>query len=92
MKLFLLYMKGHTKTLLLSLLFIAVFAVVTLMYGYPPEPVLYASCICIYLGAMVCILSFLRFRQRHKILQKLKDTGRGLYGAHPADCAGNQPP
>ena len=71
MKLFFFYIKGHAKTLLLSLLFIGVFAVVTLMYGYPPEPVLYASCICIYFGAMVCVVSFLRFRRRHFILQKL---------------------
>lgn len=74
MRLFLLYIKGHAKTLLLSLFFIAVFAVVTLMYGYPPEPVLYASCICVYLGAMLCILSFFRFRRRHRVLQKLKES------------------
>lgn len=74
MRLFFLYIKGHTKTLLLSLFFISIFAVVTLMYGYPPEPVLYASCICIYLGAMVCVLSFFCFRRRHKVLQKLKES------------------
>ena len=107
MRLFLLYIKGHAKTLLLSLFFIAVFAVVTLMYGYPPEPVLYASCICVYLGAMLCILSFFRFRRRHRVLQKLKESivvntealpvPRGVLeedstGIDPADRAGNQPP
>ncbi len=74
MKLFFLYIKGHAKTLALSLLFIAVFAAVTLMYGYPAEPVLYASCICVYLGAMVCIIGYLRFRRRHAVLQKLMET------------------
>ena len=74
MKLFLLYIKGHTKTVLLSLFFITVFAIVTLMYGYPAEPVLYASGICVYLGAMVCLISYFRFRWRHQVLQKLMET------------------
>ena len=74
MKLFLLYIKGHTKTVLLSLFFITVFAIVTLMYGYPAEPVLYASGICVYLGAMVCLISYFRFRRRHQVLQKLMET------------------
>lgn len=71
MKLFFSYLKSHVKTILLTLVFIAVFSAVTLMYGYPVEPVLYASCICLYLGLMVCLIDFLRFRRRHILLQKL---------------------
>ena len=71
MKLFFFYLKSHVKTIFLTLIFIAVFSAVTLMYGYPVEPVLYASCICIYLELMVCLIGFLRFRRRHILLQKL---------------------
>lgn len=74
MKLFLLYIRGHLRTLLLSLCMIAVFAVVTLLYDYPAEPVLYAACICLYLGILVCLAGFFRFRRRHMILQKLMDS------------------
>ena len=74
MKLFLLYLKLHYKSLIMFLSFAAVFAVIFFLYSLPLEAVLYASLLCAATGAAITIISFFKFRENHAALRQLEKT------------------
>ncbi len=71
MKIMLEYLKLRWKTALYVLIFCAVQAVVYTLYQLPTEAVWYAGAICVFIGAILVIPDFLRFRKRHITLTRL---------------------
>ncbi len=56
------------------LLFTAVYAAVFLLYGIMPEPVLYAFCLCVLIGAVLILVRFVSFcGERRKCERILKN-------------------
>lgn len=74
MKLFLSFIKLHYKSFLMFAAFSAVFAVVSYLYDMPLEPALYAILLCIVLGSILFVVSFLHFREKHNILLGLRNS------------------
>ncbi len=74
MKLFLSYLKLHVKSLVLFTAFSSIFAVVFYLYSLPFEAVVYSTVLCAATGAAVMIVSFFRFREKHRGLQELEKT------------------
>jgi signal transduction histidine kinase len=69
--LFFSYLKRHYKIILLLALFIAVFAVVFSLYALPVEAVLYAACLCLFLGSVLFTIGYIRYLMHHRILSEL---------------------
>lgn len=74
MKLLLSYLKLHYKSLLMFAAFSAVFSVVFYLYDIRLEPVLYAITLCVFSGAVLFGVSFMRFRREHETLQNLRNS------------------
>ena len=70
MKLFLSYLKSHLRLLLMLALFGAVSAAVLLLYKAPLERALYALLLCLALGLGFFAAGFLRYRRKHRALQR----------------------
>ena len=70
MKLFLSYLKSHLRLLLMLALFGAVSAAVLLLYKAPLEGALYALLLCLALGLGFLAAGFLRYRRKHRALQR----------------------
>ena len=70
MKLFLSYLKSHLRLLLMLALFGAVSAAVLLLYKAPLEGALYALLLCLALGLGFLTAGFLRYRRKHRALQR----------------------
>ena len=62
------YIRLNIKTLLMFLLFTAVFGSMTYVYGMPAEAVGYALLLCIVISAVTVIADFIKFRAKHKAL------------------------
>lgn len=71
MKLFIEFLRKYRKTALFFALFSLIFSGIFLLYGIPPEPVLYAFLLCLFIGGIYVILSFIRFCRRYKILSAI---------------------
>lgn len=68
MRLFLQFLKSHLgEAVYGALCFLTVFAVLRLC-RLPARPVLYALCLCAVPGLVYFTVSFLRFRQKHRLL------------------------
>ena len=65
------YLKLRWKTALYILIFCIVQAVIYTLYQLPSEAVLYAGAICIFIGIILVVPDFLRFRRRHITLTRL---------------------
>ena len=63
------YIRLNIKTLLMFLLFTAVFGSMTYVYGLPAEAVGYAFLLCIVISAVAVTADFLKFRAKHRALQ-----------------------
>lgn len=70
---FLSYIRINLKTLLIFLLFTAVFGVMSYVYGIPAEAVGYALLLCFAVSAVIAGAGFVRFRTKHKRLVQLAD-------------------
>ena len=66
------YLRGKWKLIVTFLLFSIVFAVVFWLYKLPVEAVGYACLLCMVLGIFLFLISFLRFRRRHRTLKALR--------------------
>ncbi|MCM1132876.1 MAG: sensor histidine kinase [Ruminococcus flavefaciens] len=71
MRLFFKYIHQYRYTLLLFLLFSAIFAGIFVLYGENPETVMYAFLLCSAIGAGAVISGFLRFRKHYTILRNI---------------------
>jgi signal transduction histidine kinase len=65
------YLKRHTKIILMLCLFAAVFAGVFSLYDLPAEAVLYATLLCLCIGAVLFGLGYARWLRHHRALSKL---------------------
>lgn len=67
------YIRLNIKTLLMFLLFTAVFGIMTYVYGLPAEAVGYALLLCLVISAVTVTADFLKFRAKHRALQQFAD-------------------
>lgn len=68
MKLFIGFLKKNIKTLSIFIIFSLIFAGIFFLYGVSAEPVLYAFLLCLFLGLICAVLSFIKFAKQYKIL------------------------
>lgn len=73
MKLFWQYIKSNIKTVLVFLLFSAVFTILFILYKLPIAAVLYAVAICSFFGLIILIFDYRSFMKKHKTLNHLMD-------------------
>ncbi len=71
MRLFLEYLKYHFKSIILFTFFTGIFIIVFILYSVQIEPVLYAASLCMVLAAILTLISFFRFREKHKALLEM---------------------
>ena len=65
------YLKRHFKLIILLLLFTAVFALVFSLYELPTEAVFYAAALCVLIGLVFFLISYIRYVHRHRMLTEL---------------------
>lgn len=65
------YFKKHIKSFLIIALFFSVFIVIMLLYGYPPDGIIYGAFLCLCLSVLFFIPGFLNFRKKHRLLSRL---------------------
>ena len=71
MKLFLTYLKRNIRLLVMLLLFGGVLFAVLLLYKAPVEGALYGLGLCLALGLCFLGVGFLRYREKHRALQRV---------------------
>ena len=67
------YIRLNLKTLLIFLLFTAVFGAMAFVYGMPAEAVGYALLLCIVISAVIVTADFIRFRAKHRALRQFAE-------------------
>lgn len=72
MKLFLQYLKGHKRMLLLMTGFCIVFAVNFLLYHLPVGALIYPALLCAGIGFVSCLIDFIRVKHEHESLQRIQ--------------------
>lgn len=72
MRLLFAYLKNRRKVILLFFLLIIVFAVVSILYNLPIEPIAYAALLCTFLGIMFAGLDFWQYYKKHSLLRELE--------------------
>ena len=70
MKLFFSYLKRNLRLIVMLLLFGALFAAVLLLYRTPLEAAAYGSLLCLALGFCFLTAGFIRYRRKHRDLQR----------------------
>lgn len=83
MKLFLQYLKGHKRTVLMLAIFCAVFTVSFLLYHLPLGAVLYPIILCVGIGLAGCLIDFLRVKREHETLQKIQTITDAMTASFP---------
>ena len=68
MRLFIEFLRKYKNTGLLFAVFSLLFAGIFALYKIPAEPVLYAFLLCLFLGIIYLVLSFIKFRRQYKLL------------------------
>lgn len=90
MKLFFRYLKYRSRSIVLFLVFSAVFSASIFLYGLPSGAALYPFAVCTVLGALCLLADFFLFRRRRRNnLAALKGciTEAALYLPSPADIS-----
>lgn len=72
MKLFFQYLKGHKRTLIMLGIFFVVFTVSFMLYHLPIGAVIYPTILCVGIGFVGCLIDFIRVKNEHKNLQRIK--------------------
>jgi signal transduction histidine kinase len=67
-----LYLKGHFKTAVMVCLFFAVSALVTVLYGLPLEPVIYAAVLCGAVLVIFCAVDYAHYRRKISLLKSIQ--------------------
>ena len=83
MKLFAQYLKQRRRGILAAAVFCFIFAVSFLLYHLPIEAVIYPTLLCGLLGMILLIVDFRRVRQKHKVLEGIRNLTDVLSGALP---------
>ena len=83
MKLFLQYLKGHKRTVLMFVIFCAVFTISFLLYHLPLEAVLYPMILCVGIGFVGCLIDFLRVKREHETLQRIQTITDAMTASFP---------
>lgn len=73
MRLFLRYLIGHKRTIIVALVCIAVFFSSFMLYHLPIEAVLYPTVLCMFFVAVVCVFDFFRVKRKHVELKRIKN-------------------
>lgn len=68
MRLLFAYLKNKSKVIVLFCLFIIVFAVVSMLYNLPLEPIAYAALLCTCLGTIFTGFDFWQYYKKHHLL------------------------
>lgn len=71
MKLFLKFVYQYRNIAIIFILFTAIFAGILFLYDSNTEAVLYAGGICAFIGSIVTMVHFLKFRKQHLILKEI---------------------
>lgn len=66
------YLKQHIKIILLFSVFTFIFGIVFSLYQLETEAVLYAVLLCVCVGAVLILIDFTRYYNRHILLSNLK--------------------
>ena len=91
MKLFWAYLKHKRLTLLMLLLFFAVFLATYRLYGLTFAEAVYPAVICLPVGAGFAAAGFFRFRRRHEQLRRVQTPAEALLcSLPPAESIGEQ--
>ena len=69
--LFFSYLRAHILPFLFLLLCSAIFAVILFLYDLPADPVLYAVLLCVSVGLLCFVISYLRFHKRFRRLEEV---------------------
>ena len=83
MKLFLQYLKGHKRTVLMFAIFCAVFTISFLLYHLPLGAVLYPMILCVGIGFVGCLIDFLRVKREHETLQRIQTITDAMTASFP---------
>lgn len=83
MKLFARYLKQKLPTIVIILIFFAVFSVSFLLYRLPIEAVLYPSALCFGLGISYMLYDFSKIKRLHKSLQDISKLTAGMINSLP---------
>lgn len=67
------YLYQHIKTIVLFILFIAIFAAVFSLYRLETEAVFYACLLCACVGLIMTAIDFAMFYRKHSLLSVLRD-------------------
>lgn len=83
LKLFLVYLKQHFKSIIIFILFSAVFAVTFALYGLPFKAVLYPAILCAVIGAVFIAVDYSRVLKRHRQLRRMRELAASLITSLP---------
>lgn len=84
MKLFLRYVKGHKKGILLYLFFCVIFAVTFALYHLPLQSVLYPCLLCIAVGVICIAIDFYGVRKKHLMLSDIQELTAAMIDELPS--------
>lgn len=65
---FLKFLYSHLTSILSFILFSIVFALVFSLYNLEVEAIIYSTALCFFIGALILIISFIRFYKKHRLL------------------------
>ncbi|MGL4336012.1 MAG: sensor histidine kinase [Turicibacter sp.] len=66
------YIKGQAKTLGLFSMILIIFVCVFALYGIKVEPILYATLLSVWMGLIVLVYDFIRYKRKYQELSILK--------------------
>lgn len=67
-------MKGHLKTAVMVCLFFVITILITVLYGLPLEPVIYAAVLCVAVLAVLCAVDYANYRKKLRALKNLQNS------------------
>ena len=83
MRLFLQYLKGHKRTILMLTIFCAVFTISFLLYHLPLGAVLYPTILCVGIGFVGFLIDFHRVKREHETLQRIQTITDAMTASFP---------
>jgi signal transduction histidine kinase len=69
-----LYLKGHLKTAIMVCLFFVITILITVLYGLPLEPVIYAAVLCGALLAVFIAVDYTNYLRKLNLLKRLQNS------------------
>jgi len=66
------YVRSKFKSVILFVLFLGVFCFVAFLYGMPADGLVYAILLCFFFAVVMMVYSYIRFRQRQRVLMEVR--------------------